>query len=46
MNKHPDDLLTDGGDPLKGDPNLMAFLARGLEAIQAFVPQRPLLSIS
>ncbi|MGR8958856.1 IclR family transcriptional regulator domain-containing protein [Klebsiella pneumoniae] len=46
MDKHPDDLLTGDGDPFKGDPNFMASLARGLEVIQAFTPQRPLLSIS
>ena len=42
MDKHPDDLLTGDGDPFKGDPNFMASLARGLEVIQAFTPQRPL----
>ncbi len=41
MDKHPDDLLTGDGDPFKGDPNFMASLARGLEVIQAFTPQRP-----
>ena len=46
MEKHPDDLLTGDSDPFKGDPNFMASLARGLEVIQAFTPQRPLLSIS
>lgn len=46
MDKHPDDLLTGDGDPFKGDPNFMASTARGLEVIQAFTPQRPLLSIS
>ena len=46
MDKHPDDLLTGDGDPFKGDPNFMASLARGLEVIQAFTPQRSLLSIS
>ncbi len=46
MDKHPDDLLTGDGDPFKGDPNFMASLARGLEVIQAFTPQRPLLSLS
>lgn len=46
MDKHPDDLLTGDGDPFKGDPNFMASPARGLEVIQAFTPQRPLLSIS
>lgn len=34
------------GDPFKGDPNFMASLARGLEVIQAFTPQRRLMSIS
>ena len=33
-------------DPFKGDPNFMASLARGLEVIQAFTPQRRVLSIS
>ena len=46
MEKHPDDLLTGDSEPFKGDPNFMASLARGLEVIQAFTPQRPLLSIS
>lgn len=46
MEKHPDDLLTGDSDPFKGDPNFMASLARGLEVIQAFTPQRPVLSIS
>lgn len=46
MEKHPDDLLTGDSDPFKGDPNFMASLARGLEVIRAFTPQRPLLSIS
>lgn len=45
MEKHPDDLLTGDSDPFKGDPS-MASLARGLEVIQAFTPQRPVLSIS
>lgn len=34
------------GDPFRGDPNFMASLARGLEVIQAFTPQRRLMSIS
>ena len=46
MEKHPDDILTGDSDPFKGDPNFMASLARGLEVIQAFTPQRRLLSIS
>ena len=46
MEKHPDDLLTGDSDPFKGDPNFMASLARGLEVIQAFTPQRRVLSIS
>ncbi|MRS16005.1 helix-turn-helix domain-containing protein [Enterobacteriaceae bacterium RIT691] len=46
MNKHPDDLLAGENEPFKGDPNFMASLARGLEVIQAFTPQRPVLSIS
>ncbi|MEE7593897.1 IclR family transcriptional regulator, partial [Escherichia coli] len=46
MDKHPDDLLTGDGDPFKGDPNFMASLARGVEGIQAFAPQRLLLSSS
>ncbi|WP_051916707.1 MULTISPECIES: IclR family transcriptional regulator C-terminal domain-containing protein [unclassified Serratia (in: enterobacteria)] len=33
-------------DPFKGDPNFMTSLARGLEVIQAFTPQRRLMSIS
>ena len=33
-------------DPFKGDPNFMASLARGLEVIQAFTPQRRQMSIS
>lgn len=33
-------------DPFKGDPNFMTTLARGLEVIQAFTPQRRLMSIS
>lgn len=33
-------------DLYKGDPNFMASLARGLEVIQAFTPQRRLMSIS
>jgi IclR family pca regulon transcriptional regulator len=46
MEKHPDDILTGDSDPFKGDPNFMASLARGLEVIQAFTPQRRLMSIS
>ena len=46
MDKHPDDVVASDGDPFKGDPNFMASLARGLEVIQAFTPQRPVLSIS
>ncbi len=46
MDKHPDDVVAGDGDPFKGDPNFMASLARGLEVIQAFTPQRPVLSIS
>ena len=46
MEKHPDDILTGDSDPFKGDPNFMASLARGLEVIQAFTPQRRVLSIS
>ncbi|MEZ2584689.1 IclR family transcriptional regulator domain-containing protein [Kluyvera intermedia] len=46
MEKHPDDILTGDTDPFKGDPNYMASLARGLEVIQAFTPQRRVLSIS
>ena len=45
MEKHPDDILTGDSDPFKGDPNFMASLARGLEVIQAFTPQRRVLSI-
>lgn len=41
MDKHPDDVVAGDGDPFKGDPNFMASLARGLEVIQAFTPQRP-----
>lgn len=43
---HPQDRLSGDADPFKGDPNFMASLARGLEVIQAFTPQRRLLSIS
>ena len=46
MEQHPDDKLTGDSDPFKGDPNFMASLARGLEVIQAFTPQRRVLSIS
>lgn len=46
MTRHPDDVLSSDADPFKGDPNFMASLARGLEVLQAFTPQRPLLSIS
>ncbi|TFZ51231.1 IclR family transcriptional regulator [Serratia proteamaculans] len=43
----PDSLVSAAsGDPFKGDPNFMASLARGLEVIQAFTPQRRLMSIS
>lgn len=41
-----DELAAGEGDPFKGDPNFMASLARGLEVIQAFTPQRRQLSIS
>lgn len=33
-------------DPWKGDPDFMASLARGLEVLQAFTPQRRLMSVS
>ncbi|AHG18351.1 IclR family transcriptional regulator [Chania multitudinisentens RB-25] len=33
-------------DPFKGDPNFMTSLARGLEVLQTFTPQRRLMSIS
>lgn len=46
MEKHPDDRLNNEADPFKGDPNYMASLARGLEVIQAFTPQRRVMSIS
>lgn len=46
MEKHPDDRLSNEADPFKGDPNFMASLARGLEVIQAFTPQRRVMSIS
>ncbi|MBY5257594.1 helix-turn-helix domain-containing protein [Citrobacter amalonaticus] len=46
MEKHPDDRLNNETDPFKGDPNYMASLARGLEVIQAFTPQRRVMSIS
>lgn len=46
MEKHPDDRLNSDADPFKGDPNFMASLARGLDVIQAFTPQRRMMSIS
>lgn len=38
--------LRGNSDPWKGDPNFMASLARGLEVLQAFTPQRRLMSVS
>ncbi|MBW1215098.1 IclR family transcriptional regulator domain-containing protein [Pantoea allii] len=38
--------LRANSDPWKGDPNFMASLARGLEVLQAFTPQRRLMSVS
>lgn len=34
------------GDPFKGDPDFMTSLARGLDVIQVFTPQRRRLSVS
>ena len=46
VEKHPEERLSSDADPFRGDPNFMASLARGLEVIQAFTPQRRMLSIS
>lgn len=46
MEKERDDYVGGERDPFKGDPNFMTSLARGLEVIQAFTPQRRVLSIS
>lgn len=46
MEQHPEEMAGGENEVFKGDPNYMASLARGLEVIQAFTPQRPVLSIS
>ncbi len=46
MEKERDHYVGGERDPFKGDPNFMTSLARGLEVIQAFTPQRRVLSIS